>query len=572
MSDFVQTSFKGGMNLLLDDTRLDPTQYRVAFNVRNRYDVLDGVLAGKRDVALSAGIKQELITFGEYIVVFVAGFAYYRRYTSTGWTLIENFKMSSTAPRYWTATVPLAATNYGRQATDTNDSLKGVASRNSVAGAFAGNVPGLLVQDNISQPQFIYLDENSLVKCRTMQSYAEWSATYVADELTVDKREYVPIGNAMAWCDGILYVASQDRNAIYRSVSGRPLDFVVNVKADGSAGGDATTTSYTVGVGGISALRAMQDGSLFVAASNANFLVSKNTTPNAPTMWGEYTFIRRYLFEATCLSDRVIIDSLGDTRFIDLTGVRSFNAIQQLQNEGRNSPFTATIASAFKGIIQSVAAAILYDNYEFYSVTTTYGDVIAVYDTLLGCWTAFDDAQVGGAKIKAFAKIELGVMRLYAITDDDQLYTLFESDQYAPATVVTQSVTTTQLYNNENVKLANSKSEIKLNEFRCILNHIVQDSAMTLTFVTNNRMSPAVPTMDKLIRYVPPKVYYNGSLQIPYINSQLTNIFFSMPNMEQGWKTYVIMTWSGSASIVQYGMSMIDQTPMNPLRSQTTTI
>jgi len=137
-------------------------------------------------------------------------------------------------------------------------------------------------------------------------------------------------------------------------VSGRPLDFMVNITDAGTAGGDAETTAYSVGVGGISCLRAMSDGSLFVAAGNANFSVSKNMTPNATTLFGEYTFIRKFLFNATCLNDRCILDSLGDTKFIDITGVRSFNAILQTQNEGRNTVFSRMVQSVLEGFTQLV--------------------------------------------------------------------------------------------------------------------------------------------------------------------------------------------------------------------------
>ena len=148
------------------------------------------------------------------------------------------------------------------------------------------------------------------------------------------------------WTNGILFIVSSDTNTIYRSVSGRPLDFVVNVTNLLVAtqttvivnnksmtaywqygGGDATTTSYAVGVGGISCIRSLSTGGIFVSASNATFAVTLNQTPNAPMIFGEYTFNRAFLFNATCLSDRVIFDTIGDTRFIELTGIRSFNAV-----------------------------------------------------------------------------------------------------------------------------------------------------------------------------------------------------------------------------------------------------
>lgn len=572
MSEYNQTSFKGGMNLLLDDTRLNPTEYRLGFNLRNRYDVLDEVRVGKKNTSLPTGIVQELVTFGTYIIAFVSGYAYYRLYTNTGWIKINSFKMSDTAPRYWIEAVPLATTNYVR-ATPAADPLNGKAAirqLNIISGAAQGNLPGLLVQDNINQPLFIYIDGSGQVQCRTTQNYEQWNVVYdtATGAMTTDQREYVPIGNAMAWVDGILYVVSQDFNSIYRAVSGRPLDFVVNVKTDGTKGGDATTTAYTVGVGGISCLRGTSDGSLFVAASNANFIVQKNMSVNAPTLFGEYTFIRKYLFEATCLNDRCIIDSLGDTRFIDLTGVRSFNAIQQLQNEGRNSAFTANIAAAFKGIIQTTAAAILYDNYEMYAVNTVFGPAIAIYDTIAQCWTAFDTAQVDGKLIKKFAKIELGIQALFAVTEDNSVYELFAGAEYATAQLWTLGISANVLNGNDNVKLNNAKIEVKPMEFRCILNNITQDSTISMTPFIDNRVSD-VGTVEKFIKYVQPVTTY--STKVPSINTQLTNLYWMTPNSEQGWKVVFLVEWTGGGSITQLSCKLQDSTPMNPIRTQATT-
>lgn len=570
------------MNLLLDDTRLQPNQYRVGFNVRNRYDVLDEVRNSTVDPAAPSGLKQELVTFGNFLILFVAGSAYYRYYTDTGWKQVMGFNMSTTAPRYWTKAIPVAATNYVRLSdiseTGGPDSVfvpnpaKPVIL-NNIAGANAGNLPGLVVQDNINQPRFIFIDlATGMPTCRVTQTFAQWTITFTDDTNTIillDDREYVPVGNVMEWIDGILYITSQDQNFIYRSVSGRPLDFVVNVNPDGTAGGDATTTSYSVGVGGITCLRAMSNNALFVAASNANFSVAKNMTQNAPLLFGEYTFIRTFLFNATCLSDRAIIDSLGDTRFIDLTGVRSFNAVLQEQNEGRNSQFTATVAAAFTGMVQTTAqaAAILYDNYEFYAVNTIFGPAIAVFDTLSGCWTSFDTSQTGGL-IKQLAKIELTVQRLYAIGADDQLYTLYSGNDFATASVRTIACSANMLSaDQQNIKQNNPKSEVKLNEIRIIYNRITRDMVSTVTPFVNNQLTQ-FGTGVKAIQYTPPPTPYVGHLTLPDVDTQLSNVLYSITDAEQGWKTFVIISWTGGATLTQFSFELEDLTPMNPLNSQ----
>lgn len=624
--EFSQTSFSAGMNLLVDDTRLPVVvgyklgdnpykigynQYRLGVNVRNRYDVLQPILQSKIDPAAPVGIKQELVTFGNFVILFVAGLAYYRLYTDTGWKQIAGFSMSPDAPRFWTCFIPVGTTNYVRIAATGTTNLTanfnpsnsaGGIQLNNVAGASAGNLSGLLVQDNINQPQFIFLDVNGNVICRTTQTFPQWQITYTdatnvivatnADGQPLDFREYVPIGNVMTWENGVLYIASQDTNYIYRSVSGRPLDFVINVSnllavnatpfnntyidpITGQpstntypaftqiGGGDATTTSYSVGVGGIVCLRPIASGGILVAASNANFAVTQNMTQNAPTLFGEYTFIRTFLFNATCLSDRTIIDSLGDTKFISLTGIRSFNAVEQEENEGRNSQFSATIQAAFgqdnNPLIQdaTLSAAILYNNYELYAVNTIFGAAIAVYDTILECWTGFDIGQTLTSKIKIMAKIELTIQRLYAVDSNDNLYELYGGTEDAIA------------YVRLGAAASEPKNNHKLNDIRCVVNDITEDCTISAIAFTDNRLSEKT-AQTKIIEYVPPPIPYTGVINMPDINTQCQPVYFTYPNSIQGWKTFALISWT-NGNLTSVSMSMTDTTPMNPLMGQANT-
>jgi len=328
----------------------------------------------------------------------------------------------------------------------------------------------LLVQDNINQPVFLFINSSGIPEARITQTFDEWHITFTdATNVTVatngDQREYVPIGNSMAWDDGTLYIVSQDKTKIYRSVSGRPLDFVVNVKntlSDGTTvpqftqygGGNADTTAYSVGVNNITCIRSMSAGGIFVSAGGACFSVIKNKTQNAPTQFGEYTFIRTFLFNAPCLSDRVIFDSLGDTKFISLTGVRSFNSIKQTHNEGQNTAFTAQIQNVFGDeetpIIQSESksAAILFNDYELYAVNTIFGYAILKYDTINKCWTSVDLQQTDGKAIKKFTKIELSLRRLYALTEDDMLYELYIGPSMTTPSFRTIGVCANVIYEN----------------------------------------------------------------------------------------------------------------------------
>jgi hypothetical protein len=596
MADYRQTSFSGGLNLLLDDTRLPVSfkykegdtpyditynQYRLGVNTRTRFDVCSPINSSVEDKLAPQGIKQAILTFGNYVILFVSGTAWYKLNGTTGWTQINGFLMSKTAPRYWTCAIPLTTTNYGRLANPVSSTILVPSASgginqiqtNQIAGTF-GNNPGLLVQDGVSQPRFIYINSNGSVQCKITQTYNEW--TYTIDssyKVTVDKREYVPIGTFMEWYNGILFIIDTQFQYIYRSVSGRPLDFVVNVDMNGQKGGDATTTSYSVGVSGITAMRAMPGNSLFVAAGGASaFLVTLNQTPNAPTIFGEYTFNRQILFNANCITERGIIDisgspsssNAGDTVFIDANGLRSFNAILALQNEGRNSIFSATVSGLFIGITNSTtitsstgygwASAITFDNYAIFSVNTVYGYVLVVYDTINNVYQSIDTAQIGNHAVKQFAAITISTLALYAITDDDRVVQLYISDKFDSPTVRLGAVSA-----------QDPKKELKVTNVRVIFSNIETDASYTCSLFVNNRLSQVA--IAKLGYQAPTDPYVGIPIGID-IDTQTNSIIFSFPNSAQGWKAFAVLSWTGTASLVTVSMTTEDLTPMQPLMTQ----
>ena len=587
--EFKQTSFAGGINLLLDDTRLPVSfkykegdtpyditynQYRIGLNIRTRFDVCAPVNSSVTDLSAPAGVKQAIVSFGNYIILFCAGNAHYKLNGTPGWTQIGDFSMDKTAPRYWTCAIPLTVTNYGRIAgadssnvVSANLPILQVNQINTVAGTF-GNNPGLLVQDGINQPQFIYIDQNGTIQCRTTQTYAQWS--FPLDKTTLkmtgpDAREYVPIGTYMEWFNGILFIVDPNFNYIYRSVSGRPLDFVVNVDINGKAGGDATTTSYSVGVSGISAMRASPSNTLFIAAGGSVcFGVSLNTTPNAPTIFGEYTFIRTILFNANCITERGILDVLGDTVFIDANGLRSYNAVEQQQNEGRNSVFSSTVQGLFTNVFQSAktsstsqpgwCSAINYDNYAIFSVNTVFGYVLVVYDTINTCYTSFDISQLGNHAAKQFAAITIDTLALYAITDDDRVVQLYVANTFDTSTIRLGAVCT-----------QDPKKEIQVIDFRAIMSNITQNMTVTASLFVNNRF---VSSLIEKINYVAPIKPYSGTPIGSDINTQTNNIRFPFAISDTGWKAFIVLTWTTGATLTSVSVTTSDSTPMQPIKTQ----
>lgn len=603
-----QSSFKGGMNLLVDDTRpsadletdvakanykIATNQYRIGFNVRCRYDVLEPILSSLVDDSAPPGIKQAIVPFGNYTILFCRGLAYYKSIFDTSWTQINGFAMSSTAVRYWTIAIPVAETLYARVANPTAQydntgvlvvnstaNSAGGINRVNVAGAFQGNDPGLLVQDGVSQPLFIYLDYSSGIgvpTVRTTQSYNEWTFTWDSNlasttygTVTVDKREYVPIGTYMETYNGILFIVSPDGQTIYRSVSGRPLDFVINIDINGQKGGDATTTSYSVGVGGINCIKNLSGGLFVSTIGNACFSVVLNTTQNAPTLFGEYTFLRTFLFTASCITDRAIIDINGDTAFVDVTGLRTFNSVLQNQNEGRNSVFSKTVSSLFQPtanpastIIQNplAVATATFDNYAIFAVNTIYGNVNVVYDTITQIYSSLDISQYNSqtSGIKQFAPIYTQVTALYAITTDDKVIQLYKGG-------ITGLHNDTPYVRFMSMCSQDPLSMVKQTHFRAVLSQYTEDCVATLTTFVDNRLSGSLQT--KNIEFVSAQPLYNAFPQFSDANSQVIPLTWTTPDCSEGWKVWNVLSWTGNGRITNIKTTTTDRTANTSLAQQ----
>jgi hypothetical protein len=250
--------------------------------------------------------------------------------------------------------------------------------------------------------------------------------------------------------------------------------------------------------------------------------------------------------------------------FIDANGLRSFNAILALQNEGRNSIFSATVSGLFIGITNSTtitsstgygwASAITFDNYAIFSVNTVYGYVLVVYDTINNVYQSIDTAQIGNHAVKQFAAITISTLALYAITDDDRVVQLYISDKFDSPTVRLGAVSA-----------QDPKKELKVTNVRVIFSNIETDASYTCSLFVNNRLSQVA--IAKLGYQAPTDPYVGIPIGID-IDTQTNSIIFSFPNSAQGWKAFAVLSWTGTASLVTVSMTTEDLTPMQPLMTQ----
>lgn len=412
------SDFSGGMNLLVEPSKLNPNEYQLAKNVRNRFANLKPV---KRAVELEApsGLKQGILTTDGYILLFVRGQAFYRYYTSSSFLSVSGFSLSAKAKRVYTAAVPASTVRFRRLLQSTQSAELNVNLDSQVV--VNGNPSVIVVQDGVSQPQLIYWDGSKFV-ARDANTYDQWNT---------NDREYVPIGLDMVYHNDILFVVSPDRKTLYRSVQGRPLDFVVAVDDTGDKSGNeedggAPAVSYSVGYDNITGLVEAGGDAIMISTSEPrSFLITLNTDD---TIFGQPTFIRVNLFGEAMVNSFSAREILGDLAFISSDGIRSFNAARELKNESGYSEFSARVQPLFDGLIQveNETCAIRFDQYILFSINTTEGNVVLVYDVLNQSFPSIDTYT--GVNVKQFASLIPSARKLYAITNDDKLFEYFAGD------------------------------------------------------------------------------------------------------------------------------------------------
>ena len=453
-ADFSQIDFSGGINFLADVNRLAANEYRLGFNLRNRYSTLSGTLASATDSTAPSGKKHGLYAFGSYLVLFAGGLAYVR--LSGAWTAITGWtQMSKTANRYFAETIPAAELTFARKLAEGTDAGGGILLDPAT---LVNSAPSaLIVQDGVGQPQIIYYDAaTGTLAARLTQKYSEWTQT---------SREYVPIGKQMVFFNGILFVVSKDGTKLYRSVSGRPIDFVVNVTTTGAKGGDAETVAYPLGFSPVTAI--FEQNAEFIVYSTENDESYSLTLDFVNTIFGEPTFSRVFVFDSGAVNQFCGIDILGDFAFASREGLRSYNAVFQQRNEGRNSVFSAVLADLIRGQVQTEnTCAVTWDNYAFFSLKTIYGYLVFVFDTLTQKFISLDTVTATTVQLKQLVTVTStsAQPQLWGIGSDDSVWRLYYGGSsgisYAQSSVVLRAASA--IYPGNAIKAMQVRTAFKL--------------------------------------------------------------------------------------------------------------
>lgn len=526
MDDYIQSDFRGGQNLFDQDAVIADNEYGLAFNVRNRKTSLTPIKAALEDTTIPAGKKQGIYAFDRYILAFVNGHAYWKDVVlDTVWTKITGMFLDPNVNYIYCEVVPASKSNYEKRLIS-NTQIEGTPSNNPVNTtniAINGTPAGLVVQDGVNQGWLI----DSTATARRLQTYLEW---------TKDSREYVPIMKQMKYLNGILFgVSKEDNKTIYRSVSGRPLDFVVNITSDGNKGGDAETTAYAAGFDEITLLSSLDTGELLVGTNKNLFPIEFNYEK---TIFAEPTFLNRRSIPVGVVNQFSFLsylrdDDFSDYFFIDEDGMRYLRATKD-RNEGRNSAFSLRIANALSEK-QTVTAAVLFNDYGLFSVQTIYGNLIAVYDNKREQWVCFD--QIGDVNpIKQFAVAnQSSSPTLYAITGS-KIYKLYKATTYLEAIVNLKAIT----FGRVNLKLENVTA---------ILVGSASNGELSVTEVVDGIEKKEKTT--------------------PLDADLVDNVFVNFQQQStQGWKISLKVAWQDSSELLMVAASYQAVTPQNPYKRQ----
>ena len=287
-------------------------------------------------------------------------------------------------------------------------------------------------------------------------------------------------------------------------------------------------------------------------------------------------FKKQFLFTANAVNQRSFLDLLGDFAFIDPEGLRSFNAVAQSKNEGRNSVFSLKVARLFKDIVQDTdrCAAIVYDDYALFACNTIFGHGILVYDTLTQQFVSFDqltdDSNSNIGPVMGFAKVETNNKReLFALTHGTttssgepahRCVKLFEGSNFATTYVETRAFCTND-----------TQVEQKPQELRLLFNKIQSASSVTVTQRVNDEKTPntLAGTQSKTIAVQSVPIDYSVDFPVLWSGTKMVqNLLYNFQSGQQGWKISYILQWTNGINLSNIQLQTQDITPMNPMLSQ----
>lgn len=549
---YKQSSFLGGMTQLFDATKVAQMgdSYYLGINVRNREDILEPVRSPKNiSDKIPTGKLQGLYAAGTILLLFIDGIAYIRNVAdvNTGFIKVQFFQLDKNVDYIYVAFVPGSTIGYVRvrqpnTLTGQQDNI--TYDFNSLV-PFSSSQQGVICQDGINQGLLIK-DDGTVTR---LQTYAEW---------TLEKREYVPVMKQMLFYNAILFGFSPDGKQIYRSVSGRPLDFVIPVDDDGNKlanenEGGASALAHRVDFEVMTCITATPSpDTLAVGTINRTFIISLNYDD---TRFSEPSFSNFPIFTVGPFNQFSFADINGDTAFIHSSGIGSFNAASILKRESNNEPFSGMISRLFKKIgdnsnqkvMQTFPCTSETDDYTFFAVNTVYGAGVLVFDKISQKFVSLD-LYSGVAQIKQFAEVKVGGERkLFFITVDNKLY-----EAFAGAIVETAGILIGEWCSND------PKIEQKPQYVRLVFTECEEDGNVFITPLVDRKAGDR--RRESLNKRIEPKTI---PLKIPFGEDKkdsVQNITFNIGIIGSGWKFGCLIEWDVKAKLSHISVDTESQT------------
>lgn len=562
---FEQNSFKSGSDLISPDTQIKDDAYAWLVNGRNRYGYIEPVTTAFELPNVPVGKKQGVISIGTNVIVFVSGKAYYKKKDATRWVQIPNFQMSATANRIYSITVPASTRDYQRKLNASGDIADQIVQDS--AARIGGTPSGIVCQDGVTQPKFIgYAESGGVFNARTLGTYAQW---------TVTTPEYVPIGLFMMYVSSKLFVVAADKQSVYQSVTGQPLNFMMNIKKDGSkepleSVGGADSTSFAFDYDQITCLQPVNITDSFIYSTNKTTrVISLNYNF---TIFGEPLFAERAKISSGIINQEALVEISGDYAMGNYEGLRTFNAVQQVQFEGRNTVFSRGIAKLLKDIRQTNIVAMSYDNYCLFSVDTVCGPALAVFDSMTSQWSAIDLLDIG--KVKECAIVDLPAdVRMYVITETDKLYQL-----YSASAVAKQPYVYTRAFSSNYANSSAGSQEFMTNSVPPVTEIKSQNVDLIFKQGTSNGTVYCTEFCDGISSKTLTKPIAEASVAVPYtllpaiqplIEPEGERITFNFKDAKRGFKLGYVISWDTDAVLMKLRVTTSDfsQTVANTQRN-----
>lgn len=541
------SNFSGGIRPTIDAIKNPDGNYPLLSNGRTLGNVVSTIPKARRDELPTAGKLQASYALDHFLVVIISGQGWFKDTTrmDQGYTKIEFMQLDPQVDEIHMQPVPSSTLNFKRKLVGT-----AVNDLEFNTEPIATSLRGALVMDGINQDWIIYPTTAGL-SARVTQGFSQWHLTQYTgdDKLFYDTQEYVPIGKYPIWNGQRVYKMAKDASGAYTrilgSVSGRPLDWVVEIKSNGDKPSAPDRTAHAVAYEPVAALYTApsQDTSFVACTSTRTFGVFGD--PNI-LLFGE-KFLRTVpLFQAGAVSHHGAVDVNGELTVIGHSMILGLNATTQEAAQAlspritRNRAFSAPVAFALT--FTPYAAATRFGDYAFYAMNTILGFAVIVYDMNQQVFVSIDQWEGVGA-IKQFTTTFFeGSERLWCRTVDNELFECF-------AGVGTE---TARLYLGD-VSSNDAFVEHIVDYFACNFTNVVEDTTVTLD-VYRDRLN-----CGQLIRTISGATPFLAETIIPFDENRTKTVngFIAGTNDKRSsFASGVLIQWNGAARLTHLGVEV----------------